>query len=70
MELANTNACRKTYLGNSINDSLRNPIHHNLHRLTSDMVWLSISDSLYTEISDSVYVLVRETVVNPLTIIL
>jgi hypothetical protein len=69
MELANTNACRKTYLGNSINDSLRNPIRH-LHLKTSDMVWLSTSDTLYFEISDSVYVLVRETVVNPLTIIL
>ena len=55
-------------IGETINDSLRNPIHNNLHRLTSDMVWLSISDSLYTVISDSVYVLVRETVVNPLTI--
>jgi hypothetical protein len=67
MNIANTNACRKTYLGEPINDSLRNPIPH-LHLKTSETVWLSISNSIYTTISDSVYVLVRETVVNPLTI--
>lgn len=54
-------------IGETINDSLRNPIHH-LHLKISDMVWLSISNPIYTLKSDSVYVLVRETVVNPLTI--
>lgn len=67
MNIANTNACRKTYLGKPVYDSLRNPIRH-LHLKISDMTWLSISNSIYITMSSSMHVLVREIVVNPLTI--
>jgi len=67
MELANTNACRKTYLGETINDSLGYPIRH-LHLKISDMAWLSISNPIYITMSSSIHVLVRDKVVNPLTI--
>ncbi len=56
-------------IGKPIKDSVSNPIHLNVRRLTSDMVWLSISDSIYDSISDSVYILVRETIANPINMI-
>lgn len=49
-------------IGKSVNDSVNNVIQFDVHRLTSDTVWLSVSNPIYDSISDSVYVVVRELV--------
>lgn len=51
-------------IGKSVEDSVNNTVQFDVHRLTSDTVWLSVSNPIYHSINDSVYILVRELVPN------
>ncbi len=58
MNIANTNACRKTYLGKPVSDDLRNlvidlsiSVRISVNLVISDLleenIWISVSDSVH-----------------------
>ena len=54
MEIANTNACRKTYLGKRINEEHCNNIFNNIWNVTDLSVNLSLKNFAWLYVHDKV----------------